>query len=119
MSSPVDSGSSEPSFDDCPTHGVCPPCREGWGHWTRDDMTEAGQFVPTAQSVEAKARASTQVRVTLGPEAEFPMPKQGEVVRVKTLDGEEYSFRVTNEPKADRSGRYAIDFEPVPTADSS
>lgn len=30
---------------DCPTHGVCPNCREGWGHYTYEHG-----YLPTVQS---------------------------------------------------------------------
>lgn len=33
---------------ECPTHGVCPPCREGWGHWN------GREYVPTIQSETAR-----------------------------------------------------------------
>lgn len=35
---------------ECPTHGVCPPCREGWGHYT------AGRgYAPTVESERVRS----------------------------------------------------------------
>ncbi len=34
----------------CPTVGVCPPCREGWGHWS------GTEYVPTVESTIEKSR---------------------------------------------------------------
>jgi len=39
--------SAAPTLAPCPTHAVCPPCREGWGHW------DGHKYVPTIQSAEA------------------------------------------------------------------
>ena len=32
----------------CPTAGVCPPCREGWGHW------DGTRYVPTSDSTRKR-----------------------------------------------------------------
>ena len=40
-------------LDHCPTHTVCPPCREGWGHWN------GTEYVPTIESEAAQARQRT------------------------------------------------------------
>lgn len=35
---------------ECPTHAVCPNCREGWGHYT-----PGHGYLPTVESEQAKA----------------------------------------------------------------
>lgn len=39
----------------CPTHAVCPPCREGWGHWN------GHEYVPTIQSEATRIERETGV----------------------------------------------------------
>ena len=36
------------ALEHCRTDGVCPPCREGWGHWN------GTEYVPTVESEEAR-----------------------------------------------------------------
>jgi hypothetical protein len=40
-----------PALPECPTHAVCPSCREGDGHWTGE------RYMPTAQSRAANMAA--------------------------------------------------------------
>jgi hypothetical protein len=49
---------SDEPLQPCPTHAVCPPCREGWGHWN------GSEYVPTQESVAAASPEPTQEAVT-------------------------------------------------------
>jgi len=49
-------GSAAPEL--CPTHAVCPPCREGWGHW------DGHRYVPTIQSVAVRIASAQPVYVS-------------------------------------------------------
>lgn len=44
VSEPVPHNATYNAVEGCPTHAVCPPCREGWGHWN------GHEYVPTIQS---------------------------------------------------------------------